>query len=123
MAHYEDATSKLVPDDLRVAVVLRHAPDNIGRHLRIQASHDMSYRELREKLREYYVATRPWALKTALSTSPTPWSATPSSGAVPMDVDVLTSMVVSAIKGKVFKGKLDKGKGKFGKGKDKQGKG
>ena len=96
MAHYEDATSKIVPDDLRVAVVLRHAPGDIGRR-RIQANHDMTYRELREKLRECYVATRPWALKTALSTSPTPRLATPSSGAVPMDVDVITSMVVSTI--------------------------
>ena len=42
VAHYEDATGKLVPDDLRVAVVPRHAPGDIGRQLRIQASHDMS---------------------------------------------------------------------------------
>ncbi len=59
VAHYEDATGKLVPDDLRVAVVLRHAPGDIGRRLRIQANHDMTYRELPEKLREYYVATGP----------------------------------------------------------------
>ena len=62
---YEDTTGKTVPDDLKVAVVLRHAPGEIGRHLRVQAGRDLTYRELVSKLRDYYVATRPWALNTA----------------------------------------------------------
>ena len=114
--NYEDATGKTVADDLKVAVVLRHAPGDVGRHLRMQASRDMTYPELMSKLREFYVATRPWTLRSALGQGGS--SAPPSSSApVPMDIDQITASVVAAL----HKGKGKDGKGK--KGKDGKGKG
>ena len=116
--NYEDATGKTVADDLKVAVVLRHAPGDVGRHLRMQASRDMTHPELMSKLREFYVATRPWTLRSALGQGGGSNAPSNSSAPVPMDVDQITASVVAALhqkgKGKDRKGK---GRGKDGKGK------
>ena len=120
---YEDATSKLVPDDLKVAVVLRHVPGEVGTQMRMQANSDMTYTQLILKLEEHYVATRPWLGRVALDPkhgdSHRAHTNAPSITPTAMDVDQVAFAVVAAPhgKGKFGKGKFGKG-GKGGKGKD-----
>ena len=128
---YEDTAGRPVADDLKVAVVLRHAPGELGQRLRLQASAAMTYNELILKLREYSVATRPWASRSTLGLPGSSTTGASSSTSAPMEVDALAQSLVAAVKGlkggKKGKGK-NKGRGKDGqqtpvKGKDGKGKG
>ena len=118
---YEEATSKPVPDDLKVAVVLRHAPGEVGTQLRMAANADMTYAALLLKLKEHYVSTRPWSVRVALDPkhgshgdTHRAYTNAPSATPMAMDVDQVTSAVVAALYGKGKQGK-GKGGGKGGK--------
>ena len=115
---YKASTGKDVAEDIMIAMVLKHAPGEIGQHLRIQADAGITYPQLQQRIREYYVASRSWLPRPQASSS----SSAAKDQPVPMDVGAITALqsAVNAIKG--IKGKAGL-KGKEGnKGKDGGGK-
>ena len=94
---YTLATTKDLPDDLKIAVVLRHAPGEIGRHLRLQADAGLTYPQLQAKIREFYMTTRSWL--------PRPGAGHVDTGGVaPMEVDAIAALQ-SAVNALSSKGK------------------
>ena len=57
---YEQATCKELPEDLRIASVLMHAPPELQVHLRLKVTDTTTYGQIREAISGYMKASRGW---------------------------------------------------------------
>ena len=57
---YEQATGKELPEDLRIASVLMHAPPELQVHLRLKVNDSTTYAQIRESISGYMKASRGW---------------------------------------------------------------
>ena len=105
LSKYEQDNNTLLPDAVKIAVLLNETKGPLQQHLQLQAGNITTYAQIRSMVIEYYRATATFTRLQAIT------SGSNNQGPAPMDIGATWYN-----KGKGKKGKR-KGKGKYNKGK------
>ena len=102
---FEESSGNRYPDELKIATLVRCAPQRLREHLQLSLSETATYAQVKEQIIAYERASKAWTQESVLKSINNAHKAADSSEAIPMEVD------------RVEKGYKGKGKGKKGKGK------
>ena len=115
VAQFEKETNERLADSVKIAAILGSVTGNLAEHLRLTASTNSSYADVRRIVTNYYQSKQVYQVPPLMASTSSTSASTYANNHGPMPMDI------GALKGSRHKGWHNKGKGKgqhhYGQGK------